>query len=256
MRCRTAAATTCAAALAVTALAATVTVAVTVAAPPAYAATTGTADPADLVKVIGLPLHGVPGATATFVSLPPGGSPAAVSDTARTGFPTTGPYVVLSTGDAVSADLPNSSPKTTGDNAGGAVRDGAERDVVVLRIDFETPVSGCVLTFDYQFLTEEYPEFAGSPFGDAFVAELDLSTWSATSGAVTAPNAFVLETVGSTALTPHTASGSTYDGAKPAPGVARVEVPTSGSHSLYLSVFDVGDNRYDTAVFIDNLVFC
>ena len=248
MRARTAVTTACAV------LAATVTSAVV--APPVSAATTATANAADLVRVVGLPLHGVPGASATFVALPPSGAPAAVSDTARPGFPTTGPYVVLSTGDAASADLPNSSPKTTGDNAGGAIRDGAERDVVVLRIDFETPVSGCVLTFDYQFLSEEYPEFTGQPFGDAFVAELDLSTWSATGGAVTAPNAFVLETVGTTTLTPYTASGSTYDGAKPAPGVARVEVPTAGEHSLYLSVFDVGDHRYDTAVFVDNLVTC
>ena len=230
--------------------------ALVVAAQPAGAATTPAADPAALVAVLGPPLHGVPGASATFVTLPPGGAPTAVSDTVRPGFPTTGEYVVLSTGDAASADLPNASPKTTGDNGGGAVRDGAERDVVVLRVDFETPVSGCVLSFGYQFLSEEYPEFVGQPFGDAFVAELDTTSWSAASGSVVAPHAFVLETVGATALTPHTASGSTYDGAKPAPGVARVTVPTSGAHSLYLSLFDVGDNRYDTAVFVDNLVVC
>lgn len=224
--------------------------------PPASAATTATADPAALVGVLGPPLHGVPGASATFLALPPTGTPAGVSDTVRPGFVTTGQYVVLSTGEAVSADLPNSSPKTTGDNGGGAIRDGAERDVVVLRVDFETPVSGCVLTFEYQFLTEEFPEFVGSGFGDAFVAELDLSTWSAATGAVSAPNAFVVESVGSTALVAATAAGSTYDAAKPAPGVARVVVPTSGAHSLYLSVFDVGDNRYDTAVFVDNLVVC
>lgn len=225
-------------------------------APPAAAATTTTADPAELVKVLGPPLHGVPGATATFVTLPPSGTPAGVSDSVRPGFVTTGPYVVLSTGDAGAADLANTSPKTTGDNGGGAVRDGAERDVVVLRVDFATPVSGCVLTFDYQFMSEEYPEFVGQPFGDAFVAELDLSTWSATAGQVSAPNAFVVESVGTTPLVAATATGSTYDGARPVPGVASVVVETAGHHSLYLSLFDVGDNRYDTAVFVDNLAIC
>jgi hypothetical protein len=113
-----------------------------------------------------------------------------------------------------------------------------------------------VLAFDYQFLTEEYPEFVGAPFGDAFVAELDLSTWSATGGHVAAPNAFALETVGTAPLVAATAQGSTYDGARAAPGVAHVTVETAGPHSLYLSLFDVGDNRYDTAVFVDNLVIC
>jgi hypothetical protein len=229
---------------------------VVVTALPAQAATTATVDPVSLVAVLGPPLHGVPGASAEFVALPPSGVPAGVSDTVRPGFPTTGPYVVLSTGEAASADLPNDSPKTTGDNGGGPLRDGAERDVVVLRVDFETPVSGCVLTFDYQFLTEEFPEFGGPAFGDAFVAELDLSTWSVTSGTVTAPNAFVLETAGSTTLIAAAATGSTYDAAKPAPGIGRVVVPTSGAHRLYLSLFDVGDTRYDTAVFVDNLLIC
>ena len=224
--------------------------------PPAAAATAPTREAAPLVLEIGPPLHRVPGATATFVTMPPHGVPAAVSDAARTGFPSADPYVILSTGDAASADLPNSSPKTTADNGGGAVRDGAERDVVVLRVDFETPVSGCLLTFDYQFLSEEHPEFVAQPFGDAFVAELDVSTWSAVGGVVTAPHAFVLEAVGRTTLTEATAGGSTYDGAKPALGVGTVRVAAAGAHSLYLSLFDVGDNRYDTAVFVDNLVVC
>ncbi len=221
---------------------------------PTAAATTSEAGAAQLVAAIGVPLHGVPGAVGTFVSRPPAGSPAAVSDTTRPGFPATGPYVVLSTGNALSADDPNTSPKTSADNGGGAVRDGDERDVVVLRIDFTTPVLGCLLTFAYQFLSEEFPEFTSSPFSDAFVAELDLSTWSAVGGTVRAPSAFVIETVGTTPWHEAGATGSTYDGGKPVTGVAQVPIPSSGRHSLYLSLFDLVDNLYDTAVFVDNLV--
>ena len=49
------------------------------------------------------------------------------------------------------------------------------------------------------------------------------------------------------------ASGTTYDGAtRPLSANAQV---TPGAHTLYLSIFDQGDNDYDSAVFLDNLRF-
>lgn len=222
-----------------------------VAAVPAVAGTTAATE-ADVARSLGVPVHGVPGAKVTFVTRPPSGTPVAVSDTRRPAFGSTGPYVVLSTGDATVADAANTSPKTGTDNGGGPVRDGAERDVLVVRVDFATPVNGCVLTFHYQFLTEEFPEH-GSAFDDAFVAELDLSTWTAVGGTVRAPSAFAVETAGAAAVSAATATGSTYDGGTP-PRVASTVVPASGPHSLYLSVFDVRDNLYDSAVYVDNLV--
>lgn len=222
----------------------------------APATATATPDSAALLRALGPEAYGVPGAVATFVTLPPAGTPVAVSATTRPGFPSAGSYVVLSTGDATLADAPNDSPKTTADNGGGGVRGGAERDVVVLRVDFTTTAPACVLTFTYQFLSEEFPEWVGTEFGDAFVAELDATTWTATGFEVSAPDAFVLEAVGRTPMTQYGATGSTYDGAMTAPAVARAVVAEPGPHSLYLSLFDLGDNRYDTAAFVDNLMVC
>lgn len=222
----------------------------------ATAAVTPAAEPAALLAAMSPPTYGLSNATATFVERPPQGTPTAVSDTLRAAFPSAGTYAVLSTGDATSADLSNSSPLTSADNGGGATRDGAERDVVVVRIDFATVAPNCILSFDYQFLSEEYPEFAGAGFGDSFVAELDVSTWSAIGGVVRAPNAFVFESVDRTPMTSAGATGSTYDGGKPARGIAAVNVGVAGRHSLYLSLFDVADNLYDTAVLIDDLTSC
>lgn len=233
----------------------TTAVLVTMLAPAPARADTSPAGPGVLLAAIGPASLGVPGARGAFEARPPSGTPTGVSDTTVPAFPTGGAFVVLSTGDATLADPSNDSPKTTGDNGGGATRDGAERDVVTLRIDFTTVAPACVVTFEYAFLSEEYPEWVGQPFGDAFVAELDATTWSAAYGEVTAPNAFVLETAGRSVLTAPGATGTTYDGGT-GPALARVLVPASGPHSLYLSVFDVGDNRYDSAVLLDNLVLC
>ena len=223
---------------------------------PAASAATPTADSSALLAALGPNGVAVAGATATFVARPPAGTPTAVSATTVPAFPTVGSYVVLSTGDASLADTANTSPKTTGDNGGGAVRGGDERDVVTLRVDFTTSTPACVVTFAYQFLSDEYPEWVGTTFGDAFVAELDASTWNVAGGEVTAPDAFAVEAVGRTPMTAQGATGTTYDGGMTGPDVARVVVPTPGAHSLFLSVFDVGDNRYDTTVFVDNLVLC
>ncbi len=48
------------------------------------------------------------------------------------------------------------------------------------------------------------------------------------------------------------AAGTTYDGATP---LLRASTPvTAGGHSVFLTIFDQGDNAYDSAVFLDNLV--
>jgi len=48
------------------------------------------------------------------------------------------------------------------------------------------------------------------------------------------------------------ATGTQYDGATQRLRVQR-SVTTSGSHALYLSIFDAGDGILDSAAFIDNL---
>ena len=53
-------------------------------------------------------------------------------------------------------------------------------------------------------------------------------------------------------MTAANATGTTYDGATPLLGASTPITP--GTHSLYLSIFDQGDDIYDSAAFLDNLV--
>ena len=57
---------------------------------------------------------------------------------------------------------------------------------------------------------------------------------------------------GNTAMSAANANGTTYDGATPLL-VAQHSI-TPGTHTLYLSIFDQGDQVYDSAVLLDNLI--
>jgi hypothetical protein len=125
------------------------------------------------------------------------------------------------------------------------------------------PAGANCLSFDFRFLTEEYPEHVGQTVNDAFIAELDRSSWTTSpDGTVAAPANFAFDPTGRqisvnasgvTSMSSEEAAGTTYDGATP---LLRASTPASpGAHTLFLSVFDQGDPILDSAAFIDNLVF-
>ena len=142
----------------------------------------------------------------------------------------------------------------------------------MLRIPFSqpaaaAPVSGC-LSFDFRFLSEEYPARLGSQFNDAFIAELDTSSWTTSDlgPQIFAPNNFAalpsgqpvtIKSTGVATMSPSEAAGTPY-GAATALLRAQIFVPvppagTPATHQLFLSLFDHGDRTYDSAVFIDNI---
>lgn len=199
---------------------------------------------------------------AGFDAVPPGGTPNAVSDTPLTAFPTAGAeYTILTTGDANSADDANTEGNRSASLGGGNVRGNTDLDVSVLRIDLDVPEGvNCLLGIEFQFLSEEFPEYVGSSFNDAFIAELDESTWTTDGSTISAPGNFAFDpsgdvisinTTGATAMDAASAAGTTYDGATPLLTAATPITP--GAHSLFLSIFDQGDRILDSAVFIDNL---
>jgi Divergent InlB B-repeat domain len=197
-----------------------------------------------------------------------GEEPNAVSDSVLGGFATNGSnYGILTTGDATLADDANGSDSDGvglgGDN-GGVVRGDNDFDVTVLQVNLNVPANVNCMTVDFRFLSEEYPEFVGGSVNDAFVAELDTSNWTTDSATaeVTAPNNFAFDqngnpitvnAAGAATMTAGDAIGTTYDGATPL--LAASTPVSSGAHSLYLSIFDQGDDIYDSAVFLDNVRF-
>jgi hypothetical protein len=189
-----------------------------------------------------------------------------VSDSPLAGFPTAGPsFTIMTTGEAELADDPNEDEGsgyphgTTGNDVGFG---GEANDPSRLTIPLDVPGSANCVAFDFKFLSEEYPEYVGTPFNDGFIAEIDQSTWSVTGETINAPNDFAapigqdrvsVNGVGPTAMSQSAAAGTTYDGATP--GVTTKAQVSPGQHSLFLSVFDAGDAILDTAVFLDNLRF-
>lgn len=238
----------------------------TVLAGSASAAITGTQDANSLAQALGGP------ATGSQLEAPSsegfdeeGGSttiyPNGVSDGALSGFPTSGPaFTIMTTGDVSLADDPNES-QSDGFGHGFTAQFGGEaNDPSRLAIPVEVPQEMNCVGFDFKFFSEEFPEYVGSPFNDGFIAEIDQSTWSVSGQEIDAPNDFAgplgqerisVNNVGPTEVTPEQAAGTTYDGATPA--VKTKTAVSPGSHILYLSVFDAGDDIFDTAVFLDNL---
>ncbi len=198
---------------------------------------------------------------ASFVAKPPLGNPNAVSSTALTGFPRHGTnYGILTSGSAALADDPNNSSGSGADLDGANARGDTDYDVTILKVDLNVPGGANCLAFDFRFLSEEYPEFVGTSFNDAFVAELDNSTWTTSGSTIGAPNNFAFDengeeisinSTGAASVSAVNSGGTTYDAATQR---LQAKTPiTPGAHSLYLSVFDQGDQIYDSAVFLDNL---
>lgn len=201
-----------------------------------------------------------PGA-ASFQTVPPMGTPHAVSNTPLAGFPTSGStYAILTSGDANLAETPNTSGSSGLSLGGNAVRGDTDRDVSVLAIPFSVAAGQNCLTLDLRFLSDEFPEFVGGGVNDGFVAEIDDSTWTTSGNVITAPNNFAFDPAGdvisinssgATSMSAAEATGTTYDGATPLLSASTAVTP--GTHTLYLSIFDQGDMVYDSAVFIDRL---
>lgn len=235
------------------------------------------ANPTDLAapgatwdKVADAAPSGVPGH-----DLDPDNGPAATSDSIFAGFPEIGgSFGILTTGDPLLADQANGSGGdgrtdngiSSGDTPAPGTSDNSrgdtDFDTSILRIPVTVPDGASCVAMDYRFLSEEFPEYVGQQYNDAFIAEIDNSTWTDSGSAISAPGDFATKTgnagvsvngVGPIAMFATESADTTYDGAT---GLVTTKTPiTPGAHTIFLSIFDQGDHVLDSAAFVDNIRF-
>jgi hypothetical protein len=265
-----------------TAIAAGAIAALGVASAPAAAAIVPEPDPVAVAQaIINDPTTLVPAGTgwqerATALPVAPGDLfPAAVSSAPLGGFPTAAPsFGILSTGDVTLVDTPNDAPNsgaalteeaddgTLDKTDNGPLHGDTDNDVTVLRIAVNVPAGANCVSLDYRFLTDEYPEFVNSTYNDAFVAEIDNLSWTTSNDVISHTGDFAttpagepvsVDGVGGVAMTAEEAVGTTFDGAT---GRVTTKNPIApGPHNIYLSVFDQGDEIFDSIVMLDRLAF-
>jgi hypothetical protein len=167
-----------------------------------------------------------------------------------------GNFIGMSSGTAANMPTPGAGADTDYEDYYNGVF-----DVTSLKIDLVTPTGQDCLQFDVQFFSIEYPVFIGSEYNDAFVAELDVNDWSISGTTINAPHNFalapgnkVLSINSGLTWSPALASGTAFVDPHGGTGMYTVSTPTvAGAHSLYLTIWDMGDNALDSAVYLDRL---
>jgi len=220
--------------------------------PPAVSDTISPATATQLATAMGVP----PGDLVSADLLGSAANGVGVSDAAfGDWFPTggDGTFAILATGLAADADQPNSTGSLQTQLSGLNNDDGW--DLVRLHLQLTVPADANCLTIDYAFYSEEFPEYVGSEFNDAFVMQVNDSSLIVDGAVITAPHNIALDSLGNlisvnNAFGVFAPTGTTYDGVTPLLRTTAAVTPST-TVDLYFSITDLGDSIYDSAVFVD-----
>jgi len=136
----------------------------------------------------------------------------------------------------------NANPSGTGPLGGYAY------DLATLNLTLKAPDWAESFSFDFRFMSEEYPEYVGTEFNDFFSCLLDGTNIAFdTNGNITNVNNNFFDPTA-------TAEGTVFDGTTV---LLTSKAPITGGTTFELDfiVGDVSDAIYDTAVFLDNFYF-
>jgi gliding motility-associated-like protein len=193
------------------------------------------------------------------LTCPTGASGTFVGTTSNIGI---GQGILLTTGSVADAKGPNDNPSTSLENGGGA-------DSQLDALSGVTTMDACALEFDlvpscdelninYVFASEEYPDFVGSTYNDIFAFFISGPGITGTQNMALVPGKNIPVTINNVNASTNSQyfvdndKGQTvqYNGfTKPLTASAKV-IPCSSYH-LKMAIGDVGDERYDSGVFIE-----
>ena len=163
----------------------------------------------------------------------------------------------MSTGATSDALTENNSGSTSTELSG--LNNSQGNDMVQTVLVLQPPATASCLAFDFAYYSEEFPEWVGSQYNDAFIAEIGQSTFQIVNNQVIAPNNFAFDTEGNVIsvntvfnVNAANAAGTTYDGGTPLL-TAKTPLENPGEPiTVTLSIMDLGDSIYDSTVFVDN----
>ena len=185
-------------------------------------------------------------------------------------------FVILSTGIA-GASIVTTDQENPGDERGTFLSNkyGSPRDYVWLKLELKVPKHMHSLYYDFQFFSSEYPEYVGSQYNDKFTVTVESPSKGTSSYTCDVNNGnFVLDSnyIAGTGFDIFAQSGDSTNvdivdktPREPGADAGATSLTTKGGGLHPVSpqeeiivtfkIKDTGDNQFDSAVFIDNLVF-
>ena len=156
-------------------------------------------------------------------------------------------FLIMSTG--IAANIPG-NPEEFESTDFGAL--GPTDDTATFTLKLHVPEEASTLSFDFRFMSEEYPEWVGSAYNDFFYAYLTNSTGTYQ---IAYDDYGHIINVNNNFFNPNIYPiGTVFDGATKRL-TTTVQVNPDEIIYLQFQVGDAGDGIYDTAVFLDNVRF-
>ncbi len=178
--------------------------------------------------------------------------------------------IAISTGIAAAVGQPgfvNPQPGTAFSNSGtypsgvgSCTSSGSPEDYTELKLTIKVPTNAQAFSFDFNFMSAEYPEFVGTSFNDKFFAILDSKNFKGnvsfdSKGNCVSINSGFFTVCGGCAQGAAGLVGTGYDnGIGGGTGWLTTTVPVTPGETITLRfiIFDETDHIYDSAALIDD----
>ena len=227
---------------------------------PTYGPYMGTATAAELAAAMDIPASDIVSASLGTSD----SEGAAVFISPLGGFPTQGgSFAAISSGAAANASLPNNTGSLS--TVLGGLNNSQGNDLFQLTLTLNVPPGVAFWAVDWKFFSEEFPEFVGSIFNDAFFIETPTSNIVIVGNVASSDDNNVafdpsgepvtINTTGAVGMTAANAAETTYDGATTTLTTAAPIPPGAATVTIIFSVTDLGDSIFDTTIFLDNFRF-